>query len=182
MSYFADRLKGLRLASGLSMQALSDAANVSKSMICKIERDEVQPTIDVAGRLAKALGKTLSEMLHATQNPQVVHLTRDQQAVWEDAQKIKRRNISPVFSGLKTEWLQVELPPKTEILKSLSCGTSNGGEKFVLVMKGAVDVKINQQIYKIKKGDSLYFDASHPHDFINSGKETAEFYIVIKHP
>lgn len=182
MSYFAERLKKLRLDSGLTMQALADQANVSKSMICKIEKDEVQPTIDVAGKLAKALGKTLSEMLHATHASQVVFLSKEEQAIWEDAQKIKRRNISPVFEGLKTEWLQVELPPNTNIIKGYTGIPPVGGEKYVLVIKGTLEIKINSKIYKMKKGDSIYFDSSYPHEFLNSGKDLAEFYIVIKHP
>src|ERR1700719_4409061 len=104
MSYFAKSLKKLRQQFELTMQTLADKAAVSKSMISKIERDEVQPTIDVAARLAKALGKTLSEMLHAPQTTNVVFLPRQQQAIWEDAEHIKRRNISPVFEGLKIEW------------------------------------------------------------------------------
>ncbi len=180
MSYFAERLKNLRLESGLSMQALADESKVCKSMICKIERNETQPTLDVAGKLAKALGKTLSEMLHASQMMQVVLLTRNEQAVWEDAKHIVRRNISPVFEGLKIEWLQVELPPKTVILKSLSC-TTTGGEKYILVTKGSLQMTINQKVYQLNKGDSIYFDSNCPHEFYNPGKTGMEYYVVIKH-
>lgn len=181
MTYFAERLKKLRLESGLSMQALADESNVCKSMICKIERNETQPTLDVAGRLAKALGKTLSEMLHAPQVTSVIHLTKDEQAVWEDVHRIKRRNISPVFEGLKIEWLQVELPAGTSIVKSLP-GSSAGGQKFILVTKGTLGININKHEYLGKKGDSFYFDSGSPHDFFNPGKDTAEFYVVIRHP
>jgi transcriptional regulator with XRE-family HTH domain len=180
MSYFAERLKNLRMQLGLSMQALADEAKVSKSMISKIERDEVQPTIDVAARLSNALGKTLSEMLHATQSTQAVYLSKDKQAVWEDSQHVKRRNISPVFEGLKIEWLQVELPAKAGIVKCMPVN-KQGEEKFILVTKGTLEVKVNHNTYKLKKGDSLYFDATYAHDFANTGKDTVEYYIVIKH-
>lgn len=180
MTYFAERLKNLRIQSGLSMQDLADAAKVSKSMISKIERDEVQPTIDVAGKLAKALGKTLSEMLHAAQTIQAVYLAKEEQAVWEDAQKIKRRNISPVFEGLKIEWLQVGLPPHTSIQKE---ELANGiCEKYILVTEGILEIKIGSRVYKLNKGDSFYFDASGKHDFENNNDDDVEFYIVIKHP
>src|SRR3990167_2075141 len=181
MTHFSETLKNRRQELNMTMQAVADRAGVSKSMICKIERDEVQPTIDVAGRIAKALGKTLSEMLHATQTTQVVHLTKDEQAVWEDAQHIKRRNISPVFEGLEIEWLHVEIPPN----KSISKSTYGGGqrvEKYMLVIKGTLELQINQKFYRLKKGDSIFFDADCPHEVINSGKDTLEFYVVIKHP
>ncbi len=180
MSYFAESLKTLRQQLGFSMQVLADKAGISKSMISKIERDEVQPTLEVASRLARALNKTLSEMLHVPQTTQVVFLPRDEQAVWEDAQHIKRRNISPVFEGLKIEWLQVELPIGASLLKCLSANTP-GQEKYILVTKGLLEIKIDQQVFHLKKGDSLYFDPSVPHDFSNAGKAILEYYMVIKH-
>lgn len=180
MDHFSERLKKLRTVSGFSMQDLAEKANVSKSMISKIERNEVQPTLDVAHRLSKALGKTLSEMLHAVQATQVVFLPRAEQAVWEDAQHIKRRNISPVFEGLKIEWLHVELPPGISIIKSLT-NTASGEKKYILAIKGILEVRINQKTYRLKKGDSIYFEADSPHEFTNPGKEPVEFYIIIKH-
>jgi transcriptional regulator with XRE-family HTH domain len=180
MSYFAESLKILRQKNDLSMQTLADKAGVSKSMISKIERDEVQPTLDVAARLAKALGKTLSEMLHAPQTTQIVFLPRAQQAIWEDADHIKRRNISPVFEGLKTEWLQVELPPKSKIQKCVPLNTM-GAEKFILVTKNSLKIQVNEEEFHLQTGDSLYFDASCPHSFSNDSDTLTEFYIVIKH-
>jgi transcriptional regulator with XRE-family HTH domain len=181
MTYFAEKLKKLRTSSGLTMDALAQLSNVSKSMISKIERDEVQPTIDVAARIAKAFNKTLSEMLHTTQSTAVVFLPQEQQAVWEDAQHIKRRNISPVFEGLKIEWLQVELPPESNIIKCYIPG-SDGGEKYVLVTSGLLEIKINQEVYRLKKGDSLYFNSNCEHEFANIGNDPVEYFIVVKHP
>jgi transcriptional regulator with XRE-family HTH domain len=180
MSHFAESLKSLRREADLSLQALAEKAGVSKSMISKIERDEVQPTLDVAARLAKALGKTLSAMLHAPQTTQVVFLPAAKQATWIDPQGIKRQNISPVFEGLKTEWLLVEFPVNTASQQCVALNTQ-GIEKYILVVSGTLEVKIEQQVFQLKKGDSLYFDASCTHEFYNAGNEKAIYYIVIKH-
>ncbi|OGO90633.1 MAG: XRE family transcriptional regulator [Coxiella sp. RIFCSPHIGHO2_12_FULL_42_15] len=181
MSYFAKQVKELRIQLGFSMQELATKAEVSKSMICKIERDEVQPTLDMAGRLANALGKSLSEMLHTSYKGQVIQLTKAQQAVWEDPQGIKRRNISPVFEGLKLDWLHVEIPAGMVIKKSLGDQSTATIEKYVLVMKGHLDLTINDERYHLAEGDSLYFDAKAPHTVANPSKKVTEFYIVIKH-
>lgn len=181
MTYFAESLKNLRLKQNLSMQELADSAGVSKSMISKIERDTVQPTLDVAARLSKALGKNLSEMLHTPQTTQIVYLPKNEQAIWEDAQKIKRRNISPVFEGFNIEWLLVEMPGGTEIKK---CAPPNGVSmpKYVLVKEGTLIVKVGEEEFVVNKDDSLYFDASVEHEFHNSGEIPVEYYIVFKHP
>lgn len=178
MSYFAIRLKTLRAEKQWSMQDLADKAGVSKSMICKIEREEVQPTIDVAARLAIAFGKTLSEMLHESSPHSAVLLTYQEQPIWVDACQIKRRNISPVLEGAKVEWLQVTLPPHTAIEK---CSMINKKEfKYLLVTKGTLEFRGKQQTYHLKAGDSLSFDACIEHDLVNSTDQEVEYYIVIQ--
>lgn len=117
-------------------------------------------------------------MLHAKQITKIIYLPKDKQAVWEDSQKIKRRNISPVIDGLKLEWLHIELPPKTTI----HCLPThiNEFEKYVLVTKGILEINVADQTFRVKKGESLYFDGSYQHDMHNPSKETIEYYIVIK--
>jgi transcriptional regulator with XRE-family HTH domain len=180
MTYFATRLKNLRQNQNLSMQDLADKASVSKSMISKIERDEVQPTLDVAARLAKALGKTLADMLHAVQTTQVVHLPRKDQAVWEDVDHIKRRSISPVFEGLKMEWVEVTLPVGKSVLRCVSLN-NQGLEKFILVVKGVLEVKLNEEVYQLLEGDSLYIGGNCPHDFHNPTNEPIVYYVIVKY-
>jgi transcriptional regulator with XRE-family HTH domain len=180
MSQFAESLKKLRTEAQLSMQSLAETASVSKSMISKIERDEVQPTIDIAARLAKALGKTLSELLHIPQETQIAYIPKNEQAVWEDATGIKRRNISPVFAGLKIEWIEVELPPKTSIQKCTSIHTT-GEAKYILVKKGELKIIVGEQVFILKTGDSLFFETNANHEFHNETIEAVEYYIVMKH-
>lgn len=178
MSHFATQLKTLRAQKQWSMQDLADQAKVSKSMICKIEHEEVQPTIDVAARLAVAFGKTLSEMLHESSPNPAVLLTSQEQPVWIDGSQIKRRNISPVIAGAKVEWLQVTLPPHAAIEKCTAI--SKKEFKYLLVTKGTLEFRHIQQRYHLKKGDSLSFDASIDHDIINSTDEDVEYYLVIQ--
>lgn len=177
MDSFAKLLKNLRQNQGLSMQALADKAKVSKSMICKIEREEVQPTLDVAGRLANALGKTLSQMLHASQEVSIYFIPKSEQAIWEDAQHVKRRNISPVSAQLNLEWLQLTVPPKTILVKDAQARV----QKFLLVTSGVLTVKINEQVYEIKEGDSFSFDGSAIHQVSNETDQPLEFYVVVNY-
>ena len=180
MSHFAESVKALRQSLNMTMQALADKASVSKSMVCKIEHDEVQPTIDVAARIANALDKTLSEMLHNPQSSTVVFLPKEQQATWEDGNHIKRRNISPVFEGLKLEWLHVELPPFTAVQKCVAISVP-GVEKYMLVTEGCLEVHVNNEIFTLRKGDSLYFDANCPHQYFNHQTIAVEVYILVKY-
>jgi transcriptional regulator with XRE-family HTH domain len=178
MSNFAKSLNKLRLAYPLSMQALAVKANVSKSMISKIERNEVQPTLDVAGRLAKALEKTLSEMLHEAMPANVCFLPQAEQAFWQDADYITRRNISPIFNNLTMEWLEIELPVNTDIQK---CQTQQHYKKCFLVKQGLLTIEVEQQAYQLRPGDSLYFEGGCQHVVKNSADIPTIVYVVIIH-
>jgi transcriptional regulator with XRE-family HTH domain len=178
MSHFAKALSELRQAAGDSMQSLADKAKVSKSMISKIERNEVQPTLDVAGRLAKAFGKTLSEMLHAPKSSNIIFLPKQEQAVWEGVENITRRNISPIFEGLQIEWLQLTFPINATVIKA---GMIPAPEKHFLVTKGKLSIEINQQTYQLTPGDSIYFNGCVDHVIKNIASESTEFYLVMHH-
>ena len=56
-------LQKLRLKRGLTLDDLSRAAGVSKSMLSQIEREKANPTIAVTWRLANALGIGIEELL-----------------------------------------------------------------------------------------------------------------------
>lgn len=53
----------------ITREELASRAGISLSMLAKIERDEVNPTIVVAGRLARALNTTISALLEESPEP-----------------------------------------------------------------------------------------------------------------
>lgn len=57
-----EQIQRLRNERKLTLDDLSRAAGVSKSMLSEIERDKANPTIAVAWRLTNALGITLDEL------------------------------------------------------------------------------------------------------------------------
>ncbi|RSM35054.1 LacI family transcriptional regulator, partial [Actinoplanes sp. ATCC 53533] len=63
----AATLHATRTDRGLSVNALAERSGVSRAMIAKIERGDVQPTAVLLGRLTAALGLTLSELFSRTE-------------------------------------------------------------------------------------------------------------------
>ena len=54
-----------RKAKGLTRKQLATIVGCSESMIVKIERGEKSPSMDMAGRISKALGKTVDKLFFA---------------------------------------------------------------------------------------------------------------------
>jgi transcriptional regulator with XRE-family HTH domain len=59
-----ERIKILRLEAGLSLPALAEAANISKSVLFQLETSEApNPSLETLQKVAKALGVTLANLL-----------------------------------------------------------------------------------------------------------------------
>jgi transcriptional regulator with XRE-family HTH domain len=99
-----------RADQGLSASALAERSGVSRAMIAKIERAEVQPTAALLGRLSGALGLTLSELIARAEGADRRLARRAEQPVWTDPESgYTRRAVSPA-SGGPLELVEVELP------------------------------------------------------------------------
>src|SRR5438874_9710485 len=94
----AERVRELRAARGLSLDALAARSGVSRSMISLIERGESSPTAAVLDRLAAGLGVPLATLFDAPSRAvePKPFLRRAEQPVWRDpASGYVRRNVSP---------------------------------------------------------------------------------------
>src|SRR5947209_13192392 len=82
----AERVRELRAAHALSLDALAGRSGVSRSMISLVERGESSPTAVVLEKLAAGLGVTLSALFDAppTRAPHGPLARREDQPEWQD--------------------------------------------------------------------------------------------------
>jgi transcriptional regulator with XRE-family HTH domain len=64
---FAKVIRRHRLAKGLSQEALAEAAGIHHTYVGLLERGKRNATIDVADRLATALGRRLSALIEESE-------------------------------------------------------------------------------------------------------------------
>ena len=57
----------------------------------------------------------------------------------------------------------------------------NGRTEYVMVADGEVEVAVGGNIYQLKKGTAVAFDASAEHKYINNGIEDANMYFVLSY-
>lgn len=57
-----NHIKNLRKEAGMRQEDLARALNVSRQTIIAIENDKYNPTLELAMKLAKKLGKTVEEI------------------------------------------------------------------------------------------------------------------------
>ena len=100
---------------GWSINALAQASGVSRAMIAKIERGDVQPTAALLGRLSGAFGMTLSELIASAEGVPERLSRHDRQPVWRDPETgYVRRAVSPTAS-LMLQLVEIELPARARV-------------------------------------------------------------------
>lgn len=82
MSTFGKKLRECREAKELSQKELAKLLNTSYSVIGKYERDEMQPSIEAAKKIAKLVGTTVGYLLGET----------DEENILKDPDMLKRLN------------------------------------------------------------------------------------------
>ena len=72
MSTFGKKLRECREAKGLSQKELAKLLNTSYSVIGKYERDEMQPSIEAAKKIAKLVDTTIGYLLSESEQENVL--------------------------------------------------------------------------------------------------------------
>lgn len=72
MSTFGKKLRECREAKGLSQKDLAKLLNTSYSVIGKYERDEMQPSIEAAKKIAKLVDTTVGYLLSESEQENVL--------------------------------------------------------------------------------------------------------------
>jgi transcriptional regulator with XRE-family HTH domain len=179
----ASRVRGLRVAQGLSLDALAGKSGVSRSMISVIERGESSPTAVVLERLAVGLGVTLASLFDppadAGRAPGGPVARRDDQPQWRDpASGYLRRNVSPPGVPQPMRIVEVYFPPRARVaFENAARGVRV--HQQVWVLEGEMDVTVGTECYRLREGDCLAMDLDRPTMFYNPTRNPARYAVVL---
>lgn len=175
----AARVRGLRAARRLTLDALSRLSGVSRSMISLIERAETSPTAAVLERLAMALGVSLASLFEAPVPAGTPVARRADQPRWRDpASGYVRRNVSPAGFASPIQIVEVEFPPGAQV--AFDTGARDVAiHEQVWVLAGTIEVRVGDQTHRLRTGDCLAFALDRPTAFRNPAGRPARYAVVI---
>jgi transcriptional regulator with XRE-family HTH domain len=177
--HIADRIRDLRAASGLSLEALAAVSGVSRSMISLIERAESSPTAVVLEKLATALDVPLASLFAPSLPTGAPVARRHEQRPWKDPEsRYVRRNVSPVAFGSPIQIVEVSFPPKARVAYE----TGARGvliHQQVWVLDGSIDVTVGDDRHSLDPGDCLALVLDRPVVFHNPHRKTARYAVVL---
>lgn len=161
------KIRALRNKSGLSIKELAAKAEVSTGLISQIERNLVVPSVTVLYRVAKSLsvsvGYFFDEEAVVRSNPVVRKNERKRLVIdgsggiYELLSPDSHQNIEFLYIMLKAGELS-----NSEMI-------SHDGEECGYVLKGHLLVKVGSEEYYLGEGDSISFDSTIPHRYVNIG-------------
>ena len=99
----------------------------------------------------------------------------DIKAIKEEEGKMVLYPIFQFSSKSGVDVFLVELDPGC---KHISAAHKNVLEEMVLVIEGTLTLKVEKEIYEIKAGNSLKFDGSLNHTYMNKGNEKVAFHNI----
>jgi transcriptional regulator with XRE-family HTH domain len=163
-------LRETRVAAQFSVEALAAAAGVSAGLISQLERGRGNPSFLTLRRLATALQVPLGHFLQGPETGQMV--------VRADRRKRLRLPTEP---GLVYELLTPGLGGSLEVLRSqIPPGFDNRddpfrhtGEECVHLLSGTLQIGIGGRRYELAEGDSITYDSSVPHYWVNAADSVA---------
>jgi transcriptional regulator with XRE-family HTH domain len=181
----ATRVRELRAARRLSLDALARRSGVSRSMISLIERGESSPTAVVLDKLAAGLGVLLPSLFESSDAegrapvPDGPLARAADQPEWRDpASGYVRRNVSPPGAPQPMQIVEVRFPPGKRVAFE-NPARDLRIQQQVWVLDGSIEVTIGRQRHRLHRGDCLAMQLDRPSAFHNPTRRTARYAVVI---
>ena len=158
------RFRRLRTRRGLSLAQVARATKVSVGFLSALERGQMSSSISTLRRIARFYRTNILSLFEtAAENPRLV--------------RPSQRKILETTPGVRMEllaWGQTAMEPHLFRIKP-SGGSgesySHEGEEFLHILRGEFEIWLNsKEHYRLKPGDSLYFESSTPHRWRNPGR------------
>lgn len=171
------RVRELRRAHGLTLKALGARAGLSHPFLSQLERGLARPSVGSIERIAGALGVPVGDLWTESAPPAPPRLVRGAES------PELPHEVAGAPGGLR------EISPRGEILAAHEwTGGSRGwppaptvvaGQALVYVIRGGVEVEVDEVVYALETGDALLFDGRLPHRMRRTGGTATRALVVL---
>jgi len=175
--HLCDRVRQLRKKKGWTLEQLSAACGVSRSMLSQIERNQANPTLGVAFRIAQAFGMSLGKLVDLPNATPTIDVIRadDRTYHYRQEKDCRIRTLSPLHLEKDVEFYELVLRPGGTLKSAPHFG---GTREFLTVQQGTIRLTSNDDACELQRGDSAHYPADVPHAIENVGKIDAVMFLV----
>lgn len=164
-------LRQLRARRKLSLAQVAEAAGISVGFLSALERSQMSGSVGTLRKLARFYKTNILDFFDASEAS-------------KRQVRPSERKVLEAGDGVRMELLAwgntVMEPHLFRIAPEAGSGDpySHEGEEFIYVLRGDLEISVDGEEFRLKPGDSFYFESATPHRWKNPGrKETLLLWI-----
>ncbi|MDB9808377.1 MAG: XRE family transcriptional regulator [Loktanella sp.] len=178
-------VRAFRRKKGITVADLSQSTGLSIGMLSKIENGNTSPSLTTLQTLAHALSVPLTSFFRGFEEARVAVHTKSGEGVELEREGTRANHqydllghIGANASGVIVEPYLITLSDEADIFPTFQ----HGGIETIYMLEGEVDYRHGDDIYPLKPGDTLFFDADAPHGPQVLVKLPARYLAIISYP
>lgn len=179
------RLRQLRKTQKITLIELAKTSGVDAATISRVETGRMTGTLECHIKLATALGVKITQLYAGIEEARTKGAVTIQPPLRRGEVYVHEAGKSSM-ALLTTDVLKKKLMP---VLITIEPGGSThreeakvGTEKFLYVLEGTLEASIGEATHELKRGSSLYLDASVSHTLRNVSTHPAKCLSVVTPP
>jgi len=174
--FIGARLAQRRGTLALKLDELAARTGVSRAMISRVERGEVNASAAILDKLCGGLGMTLSQLF--SREAAAPLLRRDDQPTWTDpVSGYTRRDVAPAGTGSPVHIVEVDFPAGAEV--TLEKSRYRVIEQHVWLLAGEIEITLPTGTFRLAPGDCLHMSPNEGITFRNPGAEPARYAVIL---
>lgn len=188
-SFIGSKIKGIRESKNITIEEISERSGLSVEQINSIENDQNLPSLGPLIKIARALGVRLGTFLDDSDalGPIVCRAEdreKDSSISFSndatDARKhMEYHPLAQQKAGRHMEPFVIDINPEDNPEFQLS---AHEGEEFIYVMQGEIEIVYGKDTYKLKEGDSIFYDSIVNHHVHGAPGKAAKILAVVYIP
>lgn len=175
----AQNLRSLREERGLTLGQLSKLSGISKAMLSDMEKGGSNPTINTIWKLANGLNVPYTKLMDQVERETAVIRRGEPVPQSGETDHYRVYCYFPSTPTRNFELFYVELDPRSS---NVSIGHSKRAQEYLYIIRGRLVLRTEADTYELGEGDSMMFDSSLDHTYVNDRDMPLSFLVINFYP
>lgn len=156
-------LRQLRLHRGFSLAQVAKAVGISVGFLSALERLHMSASVGTLRKLARFYKVNILDFFGPAESHGPL-VSPDKRKVLETGRGVRMELLA--WGNTTMEPHLFRIAPRADSGESYS----HEGEEFLYVLRGELKISVRDDEYRLKPGDSFYFESAMPHRWSNPGR------------
>lgn len=178
-------VRAFRRKQEITVAELSATTGISIGMLSKIENGNTSPSLTTLQTLANALSVPLTAFFRGFEEERMAVHTKAGEGVEQEREGTRANHqynllghIGSNGSGVIVEPYLITLSDQADIFPTFQ----HAGIETIYMLEGEINYRHGENVFPLKPGDTLFFDADAPHGPEELEKLPARYLSVISYP